>query len=472
MKKIHVVFIILCFAFCLVPSVGMVFTSVGDKTESGDENAVPTLKDETGEINEDFLSDLGDYFEDNFAFRDRFVDANALVYGKAFNTSTTDQVVLGSDDWMFYSNTLNDYKSDHLMSDRGLFNIVHNLSLMQDYVNENGSKFILTIAPNKNSLYGEHMPYNYALSDSEDANNMERLEPLLAEAGINYVNLFEVFEETDEELYLKQDSHWNNVGAALAFDKIMQQTDLEYEDYSSLSYTIKKDHEGDLAAMVYPNSLSTEENYYYDKDWNYEYVYDVTDNMDDWIETISDKNADASLLMYRDSFGESWLPFFADEFGYACFSRLVPYDMNDIIDYQPTYTVVERVERRLSSFAESPIIMEPQEIDLLTADYESSATTVHVVLDGDNYLISGIVDEAWMKADTEIYVSLDTGDGVNHSYQACYISQNMEDGSVNDNGYGIYIPTGKITEDEFHVSVLVKNGDEVKNIAYAKVEVS
>ena len=39
---------------------------------------------------------------------------------------------------------------------------------------------------------------------------------------------------------------------------------------------------------------------------------------------------DGSMLMYRDSFGESLLPFVADEIGQGYFSRLVPYNLTQI----------------------------------------------------------------------------------------------------------------------------------------------
>lgn len=47
------------------------------------------------------------------------------------------------------------------MSDRALFNTRHNLEITQNYLTEMNVKFLFTVAPNKNTLYSENMPYYY-----------------------------------------------------------------------------------------------------------------------------------------------------------------------------------------------------------------------------------------------------------------------------------------------------------------------
>ena len=67
--------------------------------------------------------------------------------------------------------------------------------------------------------------------------------------------------------------------------------------------------------------------------------------------------------MYRDSFGESILPFFADEYQKAYFSRLVPYNMENLLQYRPDTVVVERVERQIAAFATEIPIMEGPRVE-------------------------------------------------------------------------------------------------------------
>jgi hypothetical protein len=316
------------------------------------------------------------------------------------------------------------------------------------------------------------MPYYYNRGEGE--NTYSRLEKKIDEVGINYVNLYETFENADEVLYLKQDSHWNNKGAALAFKTIMDAVGLEHENYDDLAYDEIADHIGDLAEMVYPLNYELEENYYYKKDWSYSYVGEVETNMDNWIETTSPKS-DKVLLMYRDSFGESLLPFFAEEFGRAYFSRLVPYNLNNITSYNPDYVIIERVERRISAFAESAAIMPVPEVkftsgvsgytdrvtwsELLEADETGDALNIDIgsvglKTSGDYYRIDGIIRSNYMTDDSEIYVGFETADGTVTYYDTFWISQSVDD-EVDDNGFSAYFLKSDIPEGVLSLRILV-----------------
>lgn len=343
-KKGYGVFIVLCMVILLIPFAGMAVAPTMTTTENKEMMALP-------EINVDYMSDMGDYFQEHFAFRQEMVSANAAIYGKVFGASTTDQVVIGKNNWMYFTGTLDDYLVEHQISERGLNNVIHNLKLIQNYAERNGSQFLLAIAPNKNSVYGENMPYYYVRGEGET--NYDRLRERMIQEDIHFVDLHKAFEESGEILYLERDSHWTNKGAVLAYNQMMQALTTGYETYENVPYEVRKEHLGDLTEMLYPLNSELENNEYYNMDWNWSYVNEVTDNMDEWIET-SNPQKDKILLMYRDSFGESLLPFFAEAFGKGYFTRLVPFDMTNINQYQADYTIVERVERRISSLRRRP----------------------------------------------------------------------------------------------------------------------
>ena len=77
---------------------------------------------------------------------------------------------------------------------------------------------------------------------------MDRIEAYLEKENVNYVNLKEILESSDEVLYHERDSHWNNKGAALAGDALMTALDKEHTDYTQESYEECVDFTGDLAA--------------------------------------------------------------------------------------------------------------------------------------------------------------------------------------------------------------------------------
>ena len=450
-KKGYLLYIIIVFAILLVPFLGMSFWATDRTTENTTLSEWPAfVKD--GKPNINYLEDMGDYFEDHFAFRLQMLTANAMIWSKGFDTSTTDQVVTGKDDWLYFSGTMDDYTGRDLLSDRELKAIVHNLSLMDSYVDFCGGRLIVTVAPNKNTLYNSAMPYYYQKGETS---NLERLVPLLEEAGIEYVDLTETFQNEDEVLYFKRDSHWNNKGALLAYNTIMDAMGREHETYANVPTVTEKDHIGDIDEILYPLAAEPEENIYYSKDWGFDYVNDVTDNMDEWIETVN-PDKDGTLLMYRDSFGESILLFFADEYNKAYFSRLVPYNMENLIQYQPDTVIVERVERQIDAFATEIPVMESPKVENIRPLEIKTDTSLKTEQNGSYLVISGTVDQKYVNEDTQIYVAVSSEDRSRIStYDAFYTLTNSGDG----NGYQIYLRDTSLPSEKIHIDVITSDQD-------------
>ena len=153
-----IIYIILAMAICMIPSVGMIFRPTTETSENKEMAAWPSFT-EDGSWNENYLEEAGEYFDDHFAFRPELVSSDARIRGDLFGVSSSDQVILGKDGWLYYEATANDYLRQNQISDRAIYNIAHNVALMQQYVEEQGSQFLFTVTPNKNSLYGEYMPY-------------------------------------------------------------------------------------------------------------------------------------------------------------------------------------------------------------------------------------------------------------------------------------------------------------------------
>ena len=208
-KKGNMIYVGFFFVLCLIPSVGMLLPQTrGSATENRKLAVWPQLRTEDG-------------------FRQQLVTANALINGKIFGVYTADGVIQGKNGWLYYKDSLSDYLGTEPMSERALFNVAHTLSMMQDYTEKSGAKFLFTIAPNKNTLYGENMPYYDSMIVSEDK-NMDRIEAYLEKENVNYVNLKEILKSSDEVLYHERDSHWNNKGAALAGDALMTALDRRF----------------------------------------------------------------------------------------------------------------------------------------------------------------------------------------------------------------------------------------------------
>ena len=117
MKKLQMLYITAFFAACLVPSLGMAVTKQEASSENRRLAEFPELKKEN-EINTRWLPEAGEYFQEHFAFRNELVTANALLNGKIFGVSTADGVIQGTDNWLYYKDSLEDYLGEELLSER------------------------------------------------------------------------------------------------------------------------------------------------------------------------------------------------------------------------------------------------------------------------------------------------------------------------------------------------------------------
>lgn len=464
-------FLAVAFAVMLVPLVGMVWARTDFTTENRELAAAPALFAEDGSFNWNVLADAGTYFEDHFAYRNQAVTANAQLRA-ALGTSATDQVVIGSNGWLFYGGTLPDYLGQGMLGDRSLANIAHNLKLAQDYASAQGSTFVFTLAPNKNTLDVSNMPYYYLRY--KGSSNAQRLKPFLDEAGVSYVDLFDVFEgrmAAEEGFgYLKQDSHWNNRWAALASNALLQAAGRPALDLDVDAGTVRDDFEGDLQSMLYPSAQSTEVNYYYagynDEAgmsgalWRYDEGSAVTDSV---IKT-SASGAQGSLLMFRDSFGNALVPLWAASFKSATFSKMVPYNLTQNIDVKADVVVVERAERHLGYLASNPPIMSnprrsfaeglPPEAMKAQASVNVSTSGAYWVVQGS---VDGGVDGQGLSASSRIHVVAQVPGSDPVVFDPFWVSS-ADDATgdiVDEQGFLLYAPTSSVDLSAATISVYV-----------------
>ncbi len=473
-KSLAACYLVIGMAICLVPFAGMSAFRTDTTTENKTLASFPQLVDE-GELNLEFFDELGEYFEDHFAFREALVNADALIQSKVFGVSNVSTIITGENGWLYYSATLDDYLGQDLMSDRAIFNAAHNLALTQEYVEAKGAQFSVTVAPNKNSLYGDNMPYYDSYIVSEEK-NIDNLAALLAENDVNYIDLFSVFEATDEVLYLKRDSHWNNKGAVLAYNTILGSMDISHDLLETVRVLRTDTEIGDLNTMIYPLTSVAEWNYSYEYEQTYSYVTDTDSVEDSWIIT-ENAEGDGTLLMFRDSFGNTLLPLMANTFSDSYFAKGVPYLLGSYMNtYNPDTVIIEKVERNINEFAENPPVFLPEATTLEQDATEAIDATTCAVGMSENDMsyvcISGILDEANVAADTEVYIKLSAGEE-ELCFPAFYVSSDET-----DYGYMLYIAKDDLAvflpegESQLEVAVITITGETAALVQTIQADVS
>lgn len=297
----------------------------------------PAWTDAEGNWNPDFLSDTAAWFSDHFFLRQELISAGNWLKANLFATSGAEDVILGSDGWLYFDETLSDYTGTEPLTQRELFCIANNLALLAEYAESTGKDFLFTVAPNKNSLYPEHMPNCGTVAQERD---VQRLFALLDEMQVPYADLYDAFGAEEENLYFAHDSHWNSKGAALAADVINAAYGVE-SDYFADSFSGSAAHTGDLYEMLYPAFSDPETDPVYGGDLRFTYTGSAT--KPDSITLQTQGQGSTQLLAYRDSFGNLLYPYLADTYGEARFSRSTVYDLTLDADH----VLIELVERNL-----------------------------------------------------------------------------------------------------------------------------
>lgn len=441
---------------CLVPSALMPVFRTNSTKEKRELAEFPKLRNEDDSFNFSCFDQFSEWFSDHMALRQQLVTADARLRSALLSTSANENVIVGSDGWLYYANTSDDYLRINTLSERGINNIVRNIQLISDYCRENGAQFIFTVAPNKNTVYPEHMPYNYVKSDGES--NYERLAEKLS--GREYFcDMKKVILETDSSipLYHKADTHWNNLGAYAGHIKLTEM--LGKESCPAGDWYTKNDRLGDLAAMLYPAEGAKDTQVYNDYEYTYKYVGKFTSFDDVTIKTrCQDKSG--SLLMFRDSYGEAILPFLAECFSSAEFSRAVPYRLDNVKDKAVIIEIVERNMGNLQKYA--PVMAAPEaDISSFSPELTDSRPDIRVEKNGSLTHIYGVLpDEFFSGSSSEIYV---TAGGKTYSAFNCFEDRLLNrEGETSDNGFSLYVPSDvEIAPEDISICVISSDGKAV-----------
>lgn len=465
-------FVVVILMALLVPLVGMLWAPSDTSAENREAAAAPRLLSEEGTLNVNVLSDAGSFFADHYAYRSYLVDADARLFSSVFGISTADNVIYGNNDWLYYAGTLGDYQDRKPLRERQAANIAHNMRLLQDWCEAQGSKFLFTIAPDKNELYGDDMPFYYPEVDGE---SMQLLNEWLTSEDVNYLNMFDVMREADDVQYFLRDSHWSDKGALLGHDALASALELQSMDIDESSLVAKDDYIGDLNRMLFPISAVPETDWYAagvndgsgasgtlrsGSYWDYVEGADPNDGI-----VVTAPSADSPyaelasengrMLMFRDSFAIGLLPFFACETETARFDKMVPYDGLQLLDGNYATVIVERAQRHAADLAESAFIMpcpvvaiegdgddasgDARETDVSERGSDGSPCPIEATCNIDSQdslvLISGDVAFGALSPEDAIYVTVFDSDGSSRTYEAFQCTGEEE----LDNAYETYV---------------------------------
>ena len=405
-------------AVCITPTIGMFVLPPQQPAANQVLADKPDILLNNGEFNLKVLNETSDYVADHLGMRQELITVNNILNAKVFGVSVQDKVVLGKDDWLFYAETMDDYLNTNHMTDGELFAAAKSLSLLSEYTQNKGAKLFFTVAPNKATLYPEYLPdLGEPLSGEH---NLQSLIKWLDNLNVTYIDLLTPLSSEQDILYYKTDSHWTEQGAALAHDVLIKAMGKEDQmPFFNGDIELGKGKLGDLYTMLYPSGTNDEQNMIYKRKFDFSYVRPIRSVEDQIIETQSSKSG--RLFMFRDSFGNSLHTYLADAYGYAVFSRAMPYNMTLLEQYQADTVLIEICERNLNWLAtKAPILPAPQRILSGVPNDGDAKYTISIENDQKisgfirlNGIITGDIDETspiYVQIGDNLYEATPVGD--------------------------------------------------------------
>ena len=441
-KHLPTIYLLIFLVILLIPSIGM-FIFGASESENGEELTMPVIYSEEEGINKEYLQQLGSLFESRFALRQQMVTLYSGITGKIFHYSSMSGVITGEGDWLFFNDTLGDYQRTNILTDRQLHNAVRHLELVNEYCDNNGIEFMFVIAANKNTLYPEYMPYYLVPGDGPS--NRDLLRGMLADTEVDFIDFgnYDAFLDDGAVYYYHRDSHWNNVGAAIASDAILSGLNVPHHDYSGDEVTAGELHQGDLEQMIYPSDAATERDTVFAVMPAFTYDVPVESNFDFRISTSS--SGEGNLLMYRDSFGSALLPFMAEPFGNAFFSRSNSCQINDFMAQSPGHLVIEKAERFISQLCTSPSRLPAPARELPGNAVMIEVADLNAAEAGDFVTVTGTLPEESYEADSLIYI---VSGGM--CFEACPVS----DLSTGAEGFQALLEKNSVSTDNIMVFIV------------------
>lgn len=477
-KRLSIVqaaFVAICAVAVVLPFAGMLWAPTMSTTENRILAEIPSFE-ENGSFNVDYMSELGSYFEEHFAYRNELVTANSKLRS-TLGMSPTDSVVLGDDGWLFYGGTKSDYLGKGTLTDREIENLAFDFSLVQGYCEANGADFALAIVPNKNSIYPEKMPFYFG--ESAEGNVLNELSSKLDEAQVGNVDLYSLLSETkeaapDEALYYKLDTHWNQLGALLASERLMEVLGREdaAEELSGYSKSeSSENHLGDLSEMLLPSEPQSEVAVSYEDATGYrvtEGANEIDTEASAWIE--AEGQGDGVLYMFRDSFAQNMVPFLSSAYSKSYYDWYVPFDYTKIQGRDVTDVVVEKAERNLPDLVKNPGIMPAptfqladQEVSLIQDGSSFGAQEPTTREDGPFVVIEGVLPEAldFERVD-DVYVLAENAGGA-----TCHVPFRVTiDGD--SRSYRAYIYANELSA-ATGIGVAVQQGDNIVRLCEVEI---
>jgi hypothetical protein len=313
------------------------------------------------------------YFKDRFAFRNALIRLQAGVLWHGLHTSSTDTVIAGKGDWLFYADDggIQDYVQSEPFSEVDLQRWQLTLERIRDWLASRGTRFLFVLAPDKQMIYPELMPASlHRLHNSYRADQL--LAYMRAHSTVEILDLRPAILEAKphELLYHRYDTHWNDRGALIGYQQIAMRLERWFPEIQPLQrsdfVTSPAAPSGDKTTMLglVDQGKVTTPGLVPRLGWSSRVVYPANPDPygeDGTVVTEVKPGTGLRAVMFRDSFSSRLIPFLSEHFSRILYQWQNDFDPDLVRREHPDVVIQEMVGRHFINFVPTPeLVPDPE----------------------------------------------------------------------------------------------------------------
>jgi len=290
-------------------------------SQSGTRGAKATLKAAA-----QFPGQFKYYYADHFGFRNLLIRLHGLLMLKVLGVTSNPSVILGKDGWLYLANdgSIEDWRNLEPFTLRELEQWRRMLEARHRFCADRDVAYLFVVAPSKHDIYPEYMPD--VLTRVRPESRFDQLLAYLRQAR-SPVRVLDLRPpllglKPGFRLFQKTDTHWNDWGAWVAYQSIISEArqrvpgvrELSAHDFEPV--TVQRPGM-DLAGLLGLNDYYREESFELRPKIPLVLPH-VNQNDVQPITVEGDANL-PRVVMFRDSFMTTVLPFVAQSFGHGVY---------------------------------------------------------------------------------------------------------------------------------------------------------
>lgn len=306
--------------------------------------------------NDSIFQELGGYYEEHFGLRNEFTYWQSELKVAVFNSSSNPKdVQIGRSNWLFPTSK-GDY-SYGSYTHRDLMTIQELNTLRKIHVDrmqllkKRNCAYLLAIWPNKSTIYPEYVPKHLQWMIKDTISKVEQViqyfKQTQTEIPIIYPKNF-LLKHKKERLYLKNDTHWNTLGAYYGYVYFMHHTASLFREKPrarnayQLSYTYTQT--GDLLEVMGLCSSNQFSETIPRLQIKKKVKIIYTPDDESYKHVNPSAKCNKKVLFFRDSYTRNLIPYFTQHFKESYY-YWQDYDQKIVDSLKPDVVVIGEVER-------------------------------------------------------------------------------------------------------------------------------